>query len=52
MKAKDGKRYEVCAGCGLTWNVSKYAPQGWYVCPHCEDKMKRRVKEHDRKKSR
>ena len=30
-----GLRYEICAGCGTDWNVSRGAPLGWYICPWC-----------------
>lgn len=30
-----GLRYEICAGCGTEWNVSRGAPLGWYICPWC-----------------
>jgi hypothetical protein len=35
-KAPD-KRYEVCAACGQTWNVSRdvQLTSGWYICPCC-----------------
>lgn len=32
---KTGFRYETCVGCGLDWNVSRKAEQGWYICPRC-----------------
>jgi len=34
-------RYEVCVWCGISWNVSVRAPQGWYVCPRCREKLRR-----------
>lgn len=44
---KPGLRYEICVSCGLEWNVSRDAPKGWYICPHCDyrDKQSRRKKQ-------
>ena len=36
-----GNRYETCIGCGLDWNVSLFAPKGWYICPQCEYRMRK-----------
>lgn len=36
-----GSRYETCIGCGLDWNVSLFAPKGWYICPQCEYRMRK-----------
>lgn len=36
-----GNRYETCIGCGLDWNVSLFAPKGWYICPQCEYRIRK-----------
>jgi len=46
---KPGLRYETCVSCGLEWNVSRYAKMGWYICPHCE--YRDRKKETRREKA-
>lgn len=42
MREQGQRRYETCVSCGRKWNVSIYAPLGWYICPHCRMREKPR----------
>lgn len=54
---KNVHRYEVCASCGMKWNVSHCQKliYGWYICPVCTRKDaggKKRDEKARRSKSR
>lgn len=41
---KKNSRTIICAGCGLTWNISRdYKNKGDYICPACSKKRKTTV---------
>jgi len=48
IKIKDGYKYAKCEQCGLWWNVS-WQFVGWYVCPICWQKNRRKKHDVERK---
>ena len=46
-KPSEKKRYELCRGCGMAWNVSidTIVPPSGYMCPVCRSKLQKGAKE-------
>lgn len=44
MDEKPKMRYERCAICRREWNVSvsRKVSGGWYICPECEKRRRKR----------
>lgn len=45
---RNGYKYAKCEQCGLWWNVS-WQFVGWYVCPICWQKNRRKKHDVERK---